>query len=128
MFEMLYRWRWWIWAGFTLAWTVALLVPIPSGGPWDRLSDLTFGRKFIAAKGLHVSAYAFWSVLSAWLRVPMRYRFMLVFCMMAHATLTEVLQFITFDIIGRNGSLMDVALDQFGITLGVVAAWRWWTG
>jgi VanZ family protein len=127
MSEMLYRWRWCIWSGFALAWTAALLAPIPSGGSWDTLTDLTMRWKFIAAKCLHVSAYAFWSVLSAWLRVPARYRFLLVFCMMAHATLTEVLQFMLTDFIGRNGNLMDVALDQVGIMLGVVVAWRWWT-
>src|ERR1700733_2663464 len=93
MSEMLYRWRWWIWSGFVLAWTVALLVPIPSTGSWGSLTDLEGGLKFLLAKSLRVSAYAFLSVLSAWLRAPVRYRFLLIFCLMAHAPLPEVLRF-----------------------------------
>jgi VanZ family protein len=125
--DMLYKWRWWIWSGFMLAWTVALLAPTPPHGTWGESAELDMERKFYAAKTLHVSVYAFLSVLSAGLRAPARYRFLLVFCLMAHATLTEVLQVLLEGITARNGNLMDVALDQIGITIGIAIAWRWWT-
>jgi hypothetical protein len=80
----------------------------------------------VAAKTLHVGAYAFLTVMAAWLRVPVRYRFLLIFFLMAHATVTEVLQQVLVEIVGRTGSLWDVALDQLGITLGLLLAWRWW--
>jgi len=107
-----------------LAWTTALLVPLPQGGP------LTFAAvqpRLFLAKGLHVSAYAFLTVLAAWLRAPVRFRFLLIFFLMAHATLTEVLQRMSHELTGRNGNLWDVALDHTGIALGVLLAWRWWT-
>jgi hypothetical protein len=43
---------------------------------------------------------------------------------MAHATITELLQNITPH---RTGCLEDVGIDHFGIALGLLAAWRWWT-
>src|SRR5579862_2713332 len=126
MAEMLYRWRWWIWGAFVAAWTVALLVSIPPSGVWD-IDTFKVKPRFFFAKGLHISAYAFLAALSAWLRVPIRYRFVLIFFLMAHASTTELLQWLMEDIAGRGGSLMDVALDNIGIALGSWWAWRWWT-
>jgi hypothetical protein len=44
--------------------------------------------------------------------------------LMAHGTITELIQ---LHVPGRSGSLHDVALDQLGITLGMLASWKWWT-
>jgi VanZ family protein len=126
MSEMLYRRRWWIWGGFLLAWTVALQAPIPPTTSWT-LSDLEIKPKVFFAKGLHLSAYVALTALSAWLRAPIRYRVWLIFLLMGHATATELLQSILEPYFGRNGNLYDVALDQIGIGLGILLAWRWWT-
>ena len=59
--------RWLIWLGFLVAWTVALLVPIPDAPmPVGEGPDL----KWLIGKPLHVSAYAFLTVLAAWLGLP----------------------------------------------------------
>jgi len=125
MTDKLYTWRWWIWGGCILAWTAALLVPVPKDDPFG-FGELEFDRRFFLAKGLHFCAYAFLTMLTGWLRVPVRYRFFLLFLLMAHATTTEVLQYI-MEFIGRSGSLMDVALNDSGIAIGLLLAWRWWT-
>jgi hypothetical protein len=125
MFAKLHNWRWWIWGAFLTAWSTALLMPVPHD-PWI-IGQFEFSRKLIFAKSLHLGAYTFLTILTAWLRAPLRYRFLLVFLLMAHATLTEVLQFL-LEFIGRHGSLMDVALDQVGIALGILLTWKWWTG
>ena len=114
MQDFLLRYRWWCWSAYALAWTTALLVPVPSGdwppGPLDL--DLRFGF----AKLVHLSAYAVFAALTGWLRAPPRYRFVLMFVLMGHATLTEMLQYL-LEFIGRYGSLSDVALDHVGIAI-----------
>jgi hypothetical protein len=123
---LLYRWRWWIWGAFVLAWTVALLAPIPPNGPLG-LTGFELKPKLFLTKGLHLSAYAFLAVLTGWLRVPIRYRFILIFFLMAHATYSEVLQYALEEYSHRSGTLMDVALDNIGIAIGLALSWRWWT-
>jgi VanZ family protein len=124
MFEKLYRWRWCIWTAYLLLWSAGLLMPVPRD-PWV-IGELEGSPRIIFTKGLHFSAYALLSILTAWLRVPSRYRFLLMFLIMCHATLTEALQF-TLEFIGRNGNLLDVTIDQAGILLGMLLSWRWWT-
>ena len=125
MFAMLNKWRWWIWTLYLTAWTTALLVPVPVHPPI--IGDFHASRKLLFAKGVHLSAYALFAILTGWLRVPVRFRFLLMFLLMVHATLTEVLQYTFVDYIGRHGELMDVALDHVGIAAGTLVAWRWWT-
>jgi len=124
MLDKLFTWRWWLWGACVLLWTTALLMPIPQGAP---LPVTEFRWKLLFGKGLHMAAYAFLTVMAAWLRAPMRYRILLVFFLMAHATATEVLQDLTKEMFGRSGTLSDVALDQTGIAVGVLLAWKWWT-
>ena len=115
--------RWLIWTFFTLAWTLALVLPIPERVS-DSLDDLTWGRKVFFAKSCHILAYAAWTFLTGWLRVRMRYRFLLAAMLMAHGSLTELIQ-ITWS--NRGGSLTDVAWDHLGVALGFLLSWKWWS-
>jgi hypothetical protein len=124
MAEIPRGWRWGLWSLYAAAWTVALLVPMPEHGRWD-LATVEINKKFLLAKALHVTAYAVMAGLTGWLRAPLRLRFFLMFFLMAHGTVTEVLQY-SVDFIGRSGGLFDVGLDHIGIALGTLATWRWW--
>jgi hypothetical protein len=123
MCEKLRAWRWWIWGIYVAVWTGGLLVPGPE--PVDT-GEPVIDAQYVAAKAVHVGAYTAMTLLSAWLRVPLRYRSLLMFFLMVHATLTELLQY-SMDFIRRSGSLLDVGLDHIGIAIGVLAAWKWWT-
>jgi VanZ family protein len=112
--------RWLIWWLYVAAWSTALLVPMPAGSEW-KINDINV--KFLFAKTVHVSAYAVWAILSAWLLVPRHLRWFLLAGMALHAPATEFLQ--TF-VPGRTGNLRDVALDLIGICLGCLLSWRLW--
>jgi VanZ family protein len=116
------RWRWLIWGVYVAAWTTALLMPVPHG-QW-KVEGVPIDFRYLVAKTIHVTAYALLAGLSGWLRVPVRYRVLLLFCIMAHGTLTELLQRLTQD---RDGSLYDVGFDHLGIALGLLLTWKWWT-
>jgi hypothetical protein len=124
MAARLYAWRWLIWAIYQLAWTVALLVPLAPSIHADT-QNIFVDRKFLFAKIVHVSAYAVLAALTGWLRAPVHWRFLLMFFIMAHATVTEMLQ--DFTHLGRAGALIDVGLDHLGIALGTAATWSWWS-
>jgi VanZ family protein len=114
------KYRWIIWGLYVAAWTTALLVPLPGGSGW-KVHNVSL--KFLFAKTLHVSAYALWAMLSAWLLVPRRWRLLLLVLMVVHAAATEFLQ--TF-VPGRTGNLRDVGLDLIGIGIGCLLTWKWW--
>ena len=88
MAAWLYAWRWPIWAFYTLAWTVALLVPVTPSAHADT-RNLVIDRKFVFAKVVHISAYAVLTGLTGWLRAAVRWRFLLMFLVMVHATVTK---------------------------------------
>jgi len=121
------EWRWRIWAVYALAWTAALVMPIPVHGDWRGVGDLQFDVKYFVAKVAHVSAYALLAILTGWVRAPVPQRFLLMFLLMAHATVTELIQEATFDVAGRSGELHDVGFDHLGVALGVMLSWKWWT-
>jgi len=97
-------------------------MPLPLGTPpdWTWLAP----HRFLLAKALHITAYAVLAGLSGWLRVPCRFRWILLFVLMAHATATELLQ---LHVEGRTGDLRDVGLDHLGIGLGLLLTWKWWS-
>jgi hypothetical protein len=107
-----------IWSVYLIIWTIGLLVPMPEE------TGHGLSLKFIAAKILHVVAYAGLACLSGWLRIPCRWRWLVLFVIMAHAPATELLQ---LNIRGRTGTLRDVGLDHLGIGLGLLLTWRWWS-
>ena len=118
--------RWLIWGVYAVLWTAALELPTPEpevlpGG------ETIISYKRLFAKSVHVSAYALFAVLSAWMPVPARYRWIMMFILMLHAWGTEMLQEMLVDYFNRGGALSDVAFDVLGIVIGVAISWKWWT-
>jgi hypothetical protein len=109
-----------IWLIYAAAWTAALLMPAPG----QHLDNVHADLKLVIAKTVHVLAYAAFTVLAGWLRVPGRLRWLPLFVVMAHGTLTELLQRLTQS---RTGQLTDVGWDNLGVGLGLLASWKWWT-
>jgi hypothetical protein len=80
------------------------------------------GLRFPTAKVLHVSAYAFLTLLSVLLPVRGRVHWLLIAFLSLHGFTTEYLQ----PFVGRGGAWADVGLDHLGILLGLLIGWRWW--
>ena len=119
-------WRWLIWGAYVIAWTVALEVPVPiEPAPPDMAAEVTLRGLF--SKFVHVGAYTLLALLSAWVPLPSRYRWLMVFFLAVHATGTEILQTALQDICGRTGSVYDIGLDLVGMSIAFVITWRWWT-
>ncbi len=118
--------RWVIWTVFAIAWTVSLEAPVPVPEP-DPDAIVKVTLKVLFTKSVHVAAYAVFAMLSAWPRVPLRYRLLMIFFLMAHATATEMVQEAMHEHWGRTGKLSDVAFDQVGILIGLMIGWKWWT-
>src|SRR5207302_9001093 len=122
------EWRWCFWGLYALAWTAALVMPVPISGDWRAgVGEIEINLKYFVAKSVHLGAYALFTVLTGWLRAPVRLRFLLMFLLAAHATVTELIQEATFEIAGRTGELHDVGFDHLGIAVGVMLSWKWWT-
>jgi VanZ family protein len=115
------RVRWLVWSVYVALWTAALVWPARHI-PWSHELEL-LDLKILVAKSLHVSAYAVFAVLCAWLHVTSRYRWLLMFFMAAHAAGTE---FIQLYVPGRSGEVYDVGFDLIGVALGCLATWKWW--
>ncbi len=115
--------RWLIWVLFLLAMTAGLVMPFSTSAS-ARLDEWLHTRRALAAKAVHVAAYAVLAILSGWLQLAARRRWLLVFFIMVHAPITELLQ---LHMANRNGSLEDVAFDHLGLFLGLVFSWRWWS-
>src|SRR5438309_11354009 len=124
---MSHEWRWRIWGAYALVWTAALLMPIPIQGDWRGVIDLQFDLKYVVAKVAHVSAYALLAVLTGWLRAPVTQRFLLMFLLMAHATVTELDQEAIFEVAGSGGEQHDVGSGDPGIARGVLLSGKWWS-
>ena len=61
------------------------------------------------------------------MRRLLRYRWLLMFFLMAHCPVTELLQVALSDYCHRTGSLGDVGFDLVGIFIGILVSWKWWT-
>ena len=83
------RWRWFFWTVFVIVWTAALLTTEPV---YVARAVLAPPVIFSTSKLLHLSAYAVLAVLSGWLFVPARWRWVLVVFMCFHAFGTEFFQ------------------------------------
>lgn len=120
--------RWLIWSVFLVVWTVGLLYPSPPS--LHDLDEMISPFRYAVAKTVHVTAYAVLAILTGWLRVAPRYRWLMMFVIMAHATATEMGQWVSNEVLHismRSGELYDVAYDNGGILLGLLASWKWWT-
>src|SRR5262245_20404541 len=73
--------RWLIWTCVVIAWTLALEFPVPDPGEGPA-GEFLLTNKFLIGKSAHIGAYAILAVLSAWLPVPLRYRWLLMFFLM----------------------------------------------
>jgi VanZ family protein len=108
------------WCACVMLWTAALLTTTPV-----RVGEAVTPAvlHFSAAKGLHISVYAFLTMYAAWLSVG-RWRWLLLAFLSLHAAATEYLQQY---VPGRHGMLSDVLIDHFGLALGVALTWKRWT-
>lgn len=107
------------WCVCVALWTAALLTTTPA-----RVGEVVTPSvlRFPAAKGLHISAYAFLTLYAAWLPIG-RWRWLLLAFLSLHAAGTEFCQqFVP----GRHGMVSDVAIDHFGLLLGVALTWKCW--
>ncbi len=117
--------RWIIWSVFAVAWTLALELP---GPPVENLpaGEFIASKRTLVAKSAHVAVYAIFTALSAWVHVAVRFRWLMMFFLMAHACGSELLQEVLQPICFRGGTLTDVGLDVVGIMVGVTLTWKWW--
>jgi VanZ family protein len=113
-------WRWVLWSFFVILWTAALLTTEPVHVAHAVLASPVI---FPTAKLLHVSAYALLAVLSGWLFVPARWRWLLLVFLCFHAFGTEFFQQFVPE---RGPSLRDVGIDHIGIAIGLALSSRWW--
>jgi VanZ family protein len=118
--------RWLVWLIFVIAWSLALELPVE---PPERTPgrEVIIEYKVFIAKSLHVGVYAFFTALTVWLPVPLRYRWILMFVLMLHAWGSEMLQEAFEPFCHRTGQLSDVGFDAIGIVVGAALTWRWWT-
>lgn len=117
------RRRWLLWFLFVFLWTTALVVPVPGDTILD-FQHIRINVKFVLAKTLHVLAYAGMTILSGRLLIAPRFRWAMMYFLMFHAGLTEIIQ---ERLVYRSGLLMDVMFDSVGVALGVLVSWRHWT-
>lgn len=98
---------------------------MPMSDSLSNPSSVSFLRiKVILAKSLHFLAYSTLCYLTGWLRVRARFRPLLMFLIMLHAPMSEILQ---ISVSGRSGLLTDVMIDHVGIAFGFFLSWRYWT-
>jgi hypothetical protein len=120
--------RWLLWSLYAIAWTTALLYPIKPETGVQVLDEFISPNRYLIAKSVHVTAYAVFTILTAWLHAPLRYRWLLMFVLMAHGTATELGQ-LGMNELGwsqRTGGLPDVGFDNLGVLLGVLLSRKWW--
>ncbi len=105
---------------FLALWTWKLLEPNPVP---ERVADeIPTDLKFILAKALHASAYAFLTVLAGFLPVRRPFFWAVIAVLALHAVGTEIGQ--TY-VPNRHGSVRDVLIDWAGIAVGLlVLRWR----
>src|SRR3954467_5394310 len=111
-----------LWLAAVLLWTVGLVMPDPHRYTGNALSEEAF---FSIGKTIHVLAYAFVTFLASRLSIPGPGRWLPVLFVSLHSFGTEWVQY-AFPELNRTGSLRDVALDHFGMLLGLASSWKYW--
>jgi VanZ family protein len=111
--------RWVLWGGVLLIWTLALLTTRSVHVTQEVVPPSAY---FPTVKLAHVGAYAVLAVLSAWLPVGRRVRWLLFLFLSLHAVATEFLQQFVPE---RSPSWRDIGLDHLGLLLGMAVAWYW---
>jgi len=105
-----------------IVWTWKLVEPNPVP---EAVGDyLDAPLKFLIAKSLHFSGYAFLAfTLGVWVpprRPPLLLAFTLI---LFHGVTTEVIQTM---VPNRSGRAVDVMIDWAGIATGTAVGWRFW--
>ena len=116
--------RWLVWIIVVIVWTTALEMPVSE--PDGPAGEFIWTNKYLFTKTVHVVSYGVLTVLSAWVPMNARYRWLMMFFVMGHAWGTEMLQKVLHDWCHRGGSLEDVGYDILGIIVGVAASWKVW--
>lgn len=98
---------------FLALWTYELLAENPVPASISRA--IPDAWKFWLAKGLHVGAYAFLTLLAVWLPVHRSVFWLVVAGLLVHGIGTEVGQWFTTN---RQGSIRDVLLDWRALAWG----------
>lgn len=114
----------WVWILLLVAWTTALVLPVPERIP-RTIEEVAPGRKFLVMKSVHLLGYLFLTVFAASLRPCRSWRLLLPTLLLVHGTLTELVQ---QHLAHRSGQLFDAAIDNLGVVLGLALSWKWWTG
>jgi hypothetical protein len=109
-----------VFAAFLIAWTVALLLPVPHQSA-ERVLGSPFSV-FMFGKGLHVAGYAYLTVLGGTVALFGRKWVWVLPGLVAHGGLTEIVQ----GFVGRTSRIEDLGLDTLGIALGalLILGWR----
>src|ERR1700687_4920161 len=95
--------RWLVWGVYVALGTTLLALPART---IDRLPgrDIFASYKYFFAKSLHIGGYAVMTILCGSLHVAGRCRWLLIFFLMGHATVTEMIQY-HVPALGRAGEL-----------------------
>lgn len=109
-----------VFAAFLIAWTIALLSPVPHESA-EKVLGNDFGV-FLFGKALHIGSYAFLTVLGGTVTVFGRRWWWVFPGLLAHGSLVEIIQ----PHVGRTGRIEDVGLDLIGIAIGglLILGWR----
>ena len=118
--------RWLIWTGYIIFWTIALEAPVADTGMLPG-GELIETHRVLMAKSVHISVYVLMAILSAWVRTPARFRWLMMAFLMVHATGSEMWQVALEPYCHRTGLLTDVVFDNVGILIGILVSWKWWT-
>lgn len=112
------NWRWLLWLIVLAVWTVGLVMPDPlERGP----SEEKLSIPYLVSKLAHLGVYSMLAIGASLL--PVRSRWWGLGLLVLHAPLGEFLQTLTPT---RHGSLLDVAIDLVGISIGCALTWRRW--
>ena len=114
---LLTRAYWAIWVVGLLIWTYLLVVPTWLLPPWLRATAASSVGGFRVQKLGHSGVYALLTAYPFLLPVGRRHWKVTTAVMAAHGCATELIQ--TF-VPTRSGELMDVAIDWFGVLIGLL--------
>ena len=105
-----------------VVWTWKLVEPNPVPEALGNILDAPV--KFLIAKSLHFSGYAYLGLtLGIWVP-PRRRPLVLAFTLLLfHGMMSEVIQTM---VPNRSGRAIDVMIDWAGISTGVLVGWRFW--
>src|SRR5262245_58204057 len=109
------RLRWAAWAAFAVAWSLALLLPVPDAG----VRAVGQENTFLVSKLIHLGGYTVLTLLG--LALPGWWRWAGLAFASLHAGGSEFCQWLLVEWMHRHGCWEDVGLDHIGIAAGLLA-------